>query len=337
MSSAEGSYVALTRARERTHVYAAADRLGLAEDATPRAVAVALAGEMGRSEPQMPSISLLLAPEPSAVRSERREAEDDRLQLAQLRARRDELQAIVRTFPSQAAQRIDRLTEQAARSHSAADLAREQADAARLALDGLGRLARRGTAGQQLRAEIARAEAHEQREREARHDATAAIDAIQTGPDSPEHWNAEHPDARSQLQAANAAYAEAVEHQVDRVLEDQPARLQAVLGERPAEDRAADRDAWDGAARAIERYRIAHEIPESEASALGPEPQPGRESWAQHGDWRAAAEAAIDARERLGLTEREAGTLQERAAQLDGLLPEADRERERERDHGIEM
>ena len=56
----EGSYVALNRARERTHIYAAVDEIDLAEGQDQLA---ALAEQMSRTEPHTPSIDTPLAHE----------------------------------------------------------------------------------------------------------------------------------------------------------------------------------------------------------------------------------------------------------------------------------
>jgi ATP-dependent exoDNAse (exonuclease V) alpha subunit len=338
LSSAEGSYVALTRAREQTHVYGAADRLGLADGGHPREAVTALAEQLGRSEPEMPSISVPLAHEQRVEREHSYECGGGgREDLLRLRAERDALGALVRTYPTMVAQHIERLGEQADRSRESAEAAREQVDAARAALEGMGPFARRGAGGQQLRAQIARDEHRERLVREAERDARSEIERLRAGPDSPSRWEAENPYAREQLSAAKEAYAQAVEIEVDRALEQPGEHLQRVLGERPGEEREAHRDAWDAAARAIEHYRVAHDVADAERSALGAEPQVGRDGWEQHGDWRDAARAAVEAREQLGLTERELGPIEERAANIDGLMPESERERERDRDHGIEL
>lgn len=56
----EGSYVALTRARERTHLYASLEQLELENDREPLP---ALTERLGRTEPQVPSIDTPLAHE----------------------------------------------------------------------------------------------------------------------------------------------------------------------------------------------------------------------------------------------------------------------------------
>ena len=61
LSTAEGSYVALTRAREHTHLYASSDQLEL--PASRDHAISALAERLGRSEPDLPSIRVPLAHE----------------------------------------------------------------------------------------------------------------------------------------------------------------------------------------------------------------------------------------------------------------------------------
>jgi hypothetical protein len=96
LSTAEGSYVALSRARARTHVYAARDELDLTRDAPPEAAVTALGTRLGRSEPEMPSIRIPLAHEARVERQHARAASSGGLdrageQLALLRAERDRL------------------------------------------------------------------------------------------------------------------------------------------------------------------------------------------------------------------------------------------------------
>ena len=63
-ATAEGSYVALTRARQQTHVYAGRDRLAeLEPDADRDRVVAAIAERMGASDPEIASIDLPLAHE----------------------------------------------------------------------------------------------------------------------------------------------------------------------------------------------------------------------------------------------------------------------------------
>ncbi|MDQ6775648.1 MAG: AAA family ATPase, partial [Actinomycetota bacterium] len=61
----EGSYVALTRARDTTHIHASHEQLTTSNDQEPTA---ALAEWMGRSEPEIPSIRTPLAPDTRAPR-----------------------------------------------------------------------------------------------------------------------------------------------------------------------------------------------------------------------------------------------------------------------------
>jgi ATP-dependent exoDNAse (exonuclease V) alpha subunit len=61
-ATSEGSYVALTRARISTRVYAGRDRLDLDPDSGRDPVA-AIAERMGRTEPELPSIAIALAHE----------------------------------------------------------------------------------------------------------------------------------------------------------------------------------------------------------------------------------------------------------------------------------
>ena len=129
LSTAEGSYVALTRAREHTHLYASSDQLELPEQREP-AIA-ALAERLGRSEPDLPSIRVPLAHEQHVQREhvqltlpldhqQHVEREHEQLTLpldleqpgesvARLRVERDRLQATLDSYPRDAADRVELL------------------------------------------------------------------------------------------------------------------------------------------------------------------------------------------------------------------------------------
>ncbi|MDQ2759870.1 MAG: relaxase domain-containing protein [Actinomycetota bacterium] len=62
-ATAEGSYVALTRARESTRLYASGEQLDSESPESGRDQLQALAGQIGRSEPEVPSIHTPLAHE----------------------------------------------------------------------------------------------------------------------------------------------------------------------------------------------------------------------------------------------------------------------------------
>jgi len=130
-ADSNGTYVALTRARERTHLYASAERLDVGEeDGGGREDRLArLAERLGRSEPEVSSIAVALAHEQRVEREHARESvaaprpgnDDDgpRRQPADQRERREQQRA-----------RLDRAREQ--RDQAAAQLqrAREQRDQA---------------------------------------------------------------------------------------------------------------------------------------------------------------------------------------------------------------
>jgi len=78
-ADANGTYVALTRARERTHLYASAEHFEPVDegDSGREAQLARLAEQLGRSEPEVASIAVALAHEqatrrPSAGRGSRR-------------------------------------------------------------------------------------------------------------------------------------------------------------------------------------------------------------------------------------------------------------------------
>ncbi|MEA2371472.1 MAG: hypothetical protein QOH12_1866 [Solirubrobacteraceae bacterium] len=341
-STAEGSYVALTRARARTHVYAARDELDLTPDATPEAAVAALATRLGRSEPEMPSIRIPLAHEQRIEREHARAASSGGLdraaeQLAQLRSERDRLRAVVATFPTRGAGEAEALARDVERCHDRADRMRAEAERLRAELDGLGPFARRGQRGQQIRVQLGLAEGNAAAMEQAARGGQARLDELNTAQGSPARWEAEHPRAREELREAERAFNRAVEHEASARIESPGEHVTRVLGPRPEPAREAEAEVWDKAAHAIEAYRIVHRVDPAEASALGSQPEPRHGSATQRRDWRSAGENVLKAREQLGIARQGYGSHEERVARVEGLLPERDRERALDRGHGFEL
>jgi hypothetical protein len=149
-------------------------------------------------------------------------------------------------------------------------------------------------------------------------------------------WEAEHPGAGEQLREAEQAFKDAVEREADRAIGDPGEHITRVLGERPGNDRPVERDTWEQAARAVEAYRITHEIDAAEPTALGDEPERRGAGWRQHIDWERTGKQVIDAREQLHIEHPGYGPVEERLARVEGLMPEQDRERTLDRDLGWE-
>lgn len=80
MADANGTYVALTRARERTRIYASVQRLSPGDEHHPgrvpdrEALVEALAEQLGRLEVEVPSIAVALAHEQQVAREHARES-----------------------------------------------------------------------------------------------------------------------------------------------------------------------------------------------------------------------------------------------------------------------
>ena len=336
LSTAEGSYVGLTRARSRTHVYAASDELELQPGAQREMQLAALAERLGRSVPEMPSIRVPLAHEQRVERehTERTAPNARPAMIAEFRAERDRLRDLVRTYPTSAAEDISLL------ERSAADFARHAAgaDAAagslRAELDGMGR---RGSRANELRTLLTVQERRAENARQAELAARTKLAETTTGPKSPARWEAEHPQAREHLADAERALARAVSTAAARAVDLPGEHLIRVLGPPPDPQRKADRETWTRAAQAVETYRIAHEIDPAERSALGPQPDPGRTSWERRSDWRRAGQSVLEARKRLGIAPPGHGPVEERLAGVEGLIPDADRERALDRGHGWEL
>lgn len=145
-ASREGSYVALTRARERTTVYAAADTLELPRDASREQTTRALANKLSRSEPEMPSISIPLAHEQRVElehgRQSRPRTPRERREIEVLRERRDQLREVLATFPRAAGARVRFLQGEVDHQNERLEQAQERAAQARVELDRLAALER---------------------------------------------------------------------------------------------------------------------------------------------------------------------------------------------------
>ena len=328
-------HVALTRARERTHLYASSDQLEL--PASREQAITALAARLGRSEPELPSIRVALAHE------QHLEREHSQLTLPtdvgqrggsveQLRAERDRHRAIIATYPSAAAERVESLERDVQRFQAASDRWSADAERFRGELARMGPFGRRREQGQQVTSRLSNSEHNAGAAREAGRGAQAKLAEIHNGPENPTRWHAEHPGAREQLAEAERAFTQAVEQEAHSTIEHPAEHVVRVLGERPGHDQPTQRREWEQAAQAIETYRITHQIDPTDRTALGPEPR----VWDQRHDWQAAATQVLEAREHLGIDKHGHGPPEQRLANIDGLIPERDRERAHDRSHGWE-
>jgi len=356
LSTAEGSYVALTRAREHTHLYASSDQLELPEK-RDHAIA-SLAERLGRSEPDLPSIRVALAHEQHVEREhvqltlpldheQHVEREHEQLTLpldleqpgesiTRLRAERDRLQATVDSYPRDAADRVELLERDVERFRASADTWGREADRARGELAALGPIARRGKQATELSLQINTSDRRAADARDYERNAAAKLAEIQNGPDSPQRWEVEHPQARERLREADQAFEDAVRREADRAITTPGEHLTRVLGERPGQDQPVERDAWERAARAVEAYRLAYEIDPAEPTALGPEPHRREARGQKHIDWETAGRHVLDARDQLDLERPGHGPTEERMARVPGLMPEHDRDHVLDRSHGWE-
>jgi energy-coupling factor transporter ATP-binding protein EcfA2 len=340
LSTAEGSYVALTRAREHTHLYASSDRLEL--PVQRHEAIVVLAERLGRSEPDVPSIRVPLAHEQHVEREHVQlklplDVEEAGESVARLRVERDRAQATVDSYPRDAADRVDLLERDVERFRASRDNWSREAGRARGELAALAPIARRGKRATELSIQISSSDRRAEDARDAEHRALAKLTEIQNGPDSSQRWDAEHPGAREQLTEAEREFEQAVEREADRAIEQPGEHLTRVLGERPGQDQPVERDTWEQAARAVEAYRITHQVDPAEPTALGSQPDPGRGSWAQSREWRQAAEQVLDARERLEIAEQGLGPIEERTARVEGLIPDQGRAHALDHDLGHEL
>jgi len=340
LSTAEGSYVALTRAREHTHLYASREQLELPES---REQAIPLLAErLGRSEPDLPSIRVPLAHEQQLEREHRQltlpaDREDGPAAVERWRAERDRLQAIVDSHPIKAAREVEQLERDIERFRGHAESWGGDAERYRQELAAMGPFRRRGDHAHEIDARRAISERNAQQARSAQRDGEAKLAEIQDGPQSSQQWEVEHPQARDHLSEAEREFKQAVEREADHAIEQPREHLTRVLGERPSDERPAERDAWNQAAGAVERYRITYEVDPAEPSALGSRPDPGDTSWTQTREWREAAEQVLEAREQLGIADQGLGPIEERTARVPGLIPDHDRAHALDNDLGYEI
>jgi len=164
-----GTYVALTRARESTRLYASGERLELEGADAGRGVQVAaLAQRLGRTEVEVPSIAVALAHEQQVEAEHARERESqpdtrapdarrvaerpqERDHLAELRAERDRLRAVLDSYPAETVREIARLEGRAGSERELAGGDGWRAVHWRGVYEDLGVLGRRGQQGRQAR------------------------------------------------------------------------------------------------------------------------------------------------------------------------------------------
>ena len=336
LSTAEGSYVALTRAREHTHLYSSSEQLELPEG-REQAIAV-LAERLGRSEPDLPSIRIPLAHEQHVEREQVQltlDVDQAGESVDVLRVERDRLQAIVDSYPRDAADQIESLERDVERFRANGESWRGEAERYRGELVALGPLARRGKHASELSTQIDSSERRAQVALEAERRAQAKLAEVKVGPGSPARWEADHPDAREQLREAQRAFEDAVHIEADRAIANPGAHLTRVLGERPTHDQPAARETWERAARAVEAYRVTYDLDPLEQTALGGEPDYRDARGQKHIDWRSAGKHVLEAREQLDIERPEHGPTEERMARVLGLMPEQDREHLLDRGHGL--
>ncbi len=242
-SDSNGTYVALTRARESTRLYASAERLDAAgdqdagggrEDRLAR-----LAERLGREEVEVPSIAVPLAHEqrvereldresglasprrPSQDEGSRRLASDQRERLdeqrdhaqaalAQARTELERAARVISTLPEDH-QAQQALTDAVAAGHQAQHAA-AQAEQLADQLAGLGRFARFGERGRTLRAQLGMVRDRERQalERQQRFEQDAQTRHARLV-EQRQVWEAEHPGGRERHQAATDAYQHAQE------------------------------------------------------------------------------------------------------------------------------
>ena len=334
-ATAEGSYVALTRARASTHLYATPDP-ELAPDAGQGMVVAGLAERMGRTDPEIPSIAVPLAHEQHVEAEHARESrrhpapppdEDQpsrpraRDELAELREQRDQVAAVLATYPADVEAQIHQLREQAQGAREAAAGDQERSERYQHAYDQLGVLRRRGQDGRQLQ-EHAEQYAERAQAQEAHGDRLDhQAERLAAGPGSPAVWEQAHPGIRQQLHIAETELAGAV----DRRTHQREARPGRRAGERWSEQARWLQAERDGLAEQLRSY------PHQQArEAQNAEQHAGHDAHAA-ADARARAQQAGEEYEQLGrLARRGQRGIQAQERQR-AFQEQADRHADRER------
>ena len=232
-ADSNGTYVALTRARERTHLYASAEHLepGDAGAGGREAQLASLAEQLGRSEPELPSIAIPLAHERQVEREHAEQSQsvspgsgqrDQDELLDQARAQRDQAlaeldqarvrleQARVQRRAAAAVMATQPHDQRAQRAHAGAQRAGEQAQWAATRREQLtnerarlGRLARLGEHGRSLQAQLAAARERERDALAEQHRYSQEADARESElGEQRREWEARHPGARERHQVA---------------------------------------------------------------------------------------------------------------------------------------
>jgi len=221
-ADANGTYVALTRAREQTHLYASRERLELEPGAGRDAQVAAVAARMGRSEPEVASIAVPLAHEQRVAAEHARENEPastpaagdqrpERDGLAGLRAQRDRLRTIVDGYPADTAREIARLKGRADSERELAGGDAWRAEHWQGVYEQLGVLRRHGQEGRQARERADQFAARAEDQQQHAEQLETQARALAGGPDGPRAWERAHPGVRERLYEAETGLAAAVD------------------------------------------------------------------------------------------------------------------------------
>ncbi len=236
---ANGTYVALTRAREHTRLYASVQRLSPGDEHHPtqpdrQALLEALAEQLGRSEPEAPSIAVAVAHEqrveveharesrptrpPDDVQDDQqqrgRREHDELAELVERRAERDRLRAVVDSYPVDTAREILRLEGRATSERERAGGDAWRSEHWQGVYEDLGLLGRRGHDGRQARERADRFAAQADEHQQHAEQLETQARALAEGPDSPGAWERAHPGARERLYQAETALAAEVDQRV---------------------------------------------------------------------------------------------------------------------------
>jgi conjugative relaxase-like TrwC/TraI family protein len=232
-ADANGTYVALTRAREQTRIYASVERLSPGDEhaggvlSDRQALLEALAGQLGRSEVELPSIAVALAHERHVEAELDRESEpvddpveepqqgrSERDELDERRQERDRLRAVVDSYPTETAREINRLWQAGMQERQGAEGDAERAEHWQGVYDDLGVLRRRGTEGREIRERAEQFTARAEEQQQHADQLAARARALAESPAGPRAWEQAHPAVREQLHSAETALAAAVDQRV---------------------------------------------------------------------------------------------------------------------------
>ena len=227
-------------------------------------------------------------------------------------------QAIVDSYPRDAADRVESLERDVERFRANAESWSREAERARGELAALGPFASAAKQANELTSTSTSASAELTKHAGRAQQRQAKLAEIHDGPDSPQRWEAEHPDAREQLREAEQ-HSKTRCRARSRPRDPTPAKhLTRVLGERPSDEQPVERDTWEqGSASSRALPHHLRDRP-GRADRARSRTRPSRSPGAKARRLESAGKQVLEAREQLDLERPGYGPTEERMARVLG-------------------